>query len=66
MRHKYENSAPEMECMSAFGDQIYPRLVYFAGHEMDIRDLKFDSDSFDVAIDKGKRNISSCPLLLTK
>ena len=25
----------------------------YTGHEMDIRDLKFDSDSFDVAIDKG-------------
>ena len=23
------------------------------GHEMDIRELKFDTDSFDVAIDKG-------------
>ena len=23
------------------------------GHEMDIRDLKFEADSFDVAIDKG-------------
>lgn len=23
------------------------------GHEMDVRDLKFDDSSFDVAIDKG-------------
>lgn len=26
-----------------------------SGHEMDIRDLKFDSKMFDVAIDKGNR-----------
>ena len=25
----------------------------YTGHEMDIRDLKFEADSFDVAIDKG-------------
>ncbi|KAI0681934.1 S-adenosyl-L-methionine-dependent methyltransferase [Cerioporus squamosus] len=36
MRHKYEQTAPEMEW-----------------HEMDIRDLKFEADTFDVAIDKG-------------
>ncbi|KAI0629369.1 S-adenosyl-L-methionine-dependent methyltransferase [Trametes polyzona] len=36
MRHKHEQSRPEMEW-----------------HEMDIRDLKFDDDSFDIAIDKG-------------
>lgn len=27
--------------------------LFASGHEMDIRDLKFDDDSFDVAIDKG-------------
>ncbi|KAI0794493.1 S-adenosyl-L-methionine-dependent methyltransferase [Fomes fomentarius] len=36
MRHKHEESAPEMEWL-----------------EMDIRDLKFEDGSFDVAIDKG-------------
>ncbi|KAI0738534.1 S-adenosyl-L-methionine-dependent methyltransferase [Daedaleopsis nitida] len=36
MRHKHEQSTPEMEW-----------------YEMDIRDLKFDGNSFDVAIDKG-------------
>ena len=28
-------------------------LSRYLGHEMDVRDLKFDPASFDVAIDKG-------------
>lgn len=31
----------------------YPFLMFVSGHEMDVRDLSFDDESFDVAIDKG-------------
>ncbi|KAG5647516.1 hypothetical protein DXG03_009453 [Asterophora parasitica] len=32
------------------GDGVYD---FFVRHEMDVRDLQFEDDSFDVAIDKG-------------
>ena len=33
---------------------VYPNLtVTNLGHEMDVRHLSFDDESFDVAIDKG-------------
>ena len=55
MKRKHADLAPEMECTDL--PATYPRQFRFShrdtGHEMDIRDLKFDSDSFDVAIDKG-------------
>lgn len=28
-------------------------ICMLTGHEMDVRDLQFDDESFDVAIDKG-------------
>lgn len=28
-------------------------MILVLGHEMDVRELKFESESFDVAIDKG-------------
>lgn len=31
----------------------YKKFNGFEGYEMDVRDLKFDEESFDVAIDKG-------------
>lgn len=55
MKRKHADFAPEMECRDL--PATHPRWFRFShrvlGHEMDIRDLKFDSDSFDVAIDKG-------------
>jgi hypothetical protein len=33
----------------------YMLMFHHIGHEMDVRDLKFGDDSFDVAIDKGER-----------
>lgn len=49
---------PEMKCESRGYSLIYLRRrlrlgLLNPGLEMDIRDLKFDNESFDVVIDKG-------------
>lgn len=51
---------PEMKCKQG-GNGVYALTWYLlmrvlhVGLEMDIRDLKFPDQSFDVVIDKGKR-----------
>ena len=55
MKRKHADLVPEMECTDL--PATHSRWFRFShtdtGHEMDIRDLKFDAGSFDVAIDKG-------------
>ena len=55
MRRRHKETRPEMECKHS--NQIYhlyhPRNTPIVGHVMDVRDLSFPSESFDVAIDKG-------------
>lgn len=35
-------------------------MCFWLGHEMDVRDMSFESGSFDVAIDKGTRRCPDC------
>lgn len=53
MRRKHEQARPGMECKNEIWLSRLCHLISVAGHEMDVRDLKFDAESFDVAIDKG-------------
>ena len=41
-------------------DPYYFALSNIAGLEMDIRDLRFENESFDVAIDKGADHPTYC------
>jgi hypothetical protein len=56
MRARNHNR-PEMQCISVspviFTNQNFERATV-PGLVMDIRDLRFEGNSFDVAIDKGK------------
>lgn len=44
---------PEMTCKKAQRSNKPQHITYHIGLEMDIRDLKFDNESFDAVIDKG-------------
>lgn len=53
MRKRHGQVRPEMEC--AF-DTSFVFILYIEallGHEMDVRNLSFQAESFDIAIDKG-------------
>lgn len=54
MRKKHAEARPEIECtLNLLKFIFYFVDLEFLGHEMDVRELKFESESFDVAIDKG-------------
>ena len=54
MRQQHATSHPGMECeLDIFLMQRYIWSNADIGHEMDVRDLKFEDGAFDVAIDKG-------------
>lgn len=53
MRGRHETIRPEMECMCGACIHTRPHLIFWAGHEADVRELPWKAESFDVAIDKG-------------
>lgn len=52
MRERHAQIRPEMECTFPLLHEA-SLLNSLSGHEMDVRNLSFQADSFDVAIDKG-------------
>ena len=54
MQKRHGQIRPEMECTLPLLHKASLYIEYsLSGHEMDIRNLSFQADSFDVAIDKG-------------
>ena len=53
MRKRHGQVRPDMECTFTlqFLSSLYIDLL--SGHEMDVRNLSFEAESFDIAIDKG-------------
>jgi len=54
MKQRHELIRPEMECTRIILMSSSVCSSRLAGHEMDVRDLQFADESFDVAIDKGE------------
>jgi len=55
MKQRHGVLRPQMECKQIKASFCHTKnIIPSLGHEMDIRDLKFEDGTFDVAIDKGK------------
>ena len=53
MQKRHGQVRPEMECTLPLLHEASLCIDSLSGHEMDVRNLSFQADSFDVAIDKG-------------
>ena len=54
MQKRHGQVRPEMKCTFPFLHEASLNIEHsFLGLEMDVRNLTFQADSFDVAIDKG-------------
>ena len=53
MRKRHDQVRPEMECTLLI--LLHEAFIFhsLSGHEMDVRNLSFQAESFDVTIDKG-------------
>ena len=53
MQKRHGQVRPDMECTFTLQFLSSHYIDLLSGHEMDVRNLSFQADSFDVAIDKG-------------